>query len=73
MRRELVALVVECGPLGCEFFDTCLCGGDDRVAGVVVFFEAEALATNGLVDLDELSRDRGEFCRVVVVDCAEGS
>jgi hypothetical protein len=33
MRRELVPLVVERGPLSCEFFDTWLCRRDDGMTG----------------------------------------
>lgn len=71
MRHELVSLVFECGSLGCEFFDSCLRGGDDGMVGVVVFFEAEALPVYGLVVLGELAHERGEFGRMGVVDTAE--
>jgi hypothetical protein len=69
-RRELV-LIFECGSLSCELFDACLRGDRDRVGGVVVFFEVEALPAYGLIDFGKLPPHGGELGRMVVVDGAE--
>ncbi len=65
---EAAQLIVECGSLACELFDVFLRGGDDGVAGVVVFFEAKRLPAHCLVELRQLPLRFGEFGRAAVVD-----
>jgi hypothetical protein len=70
---ELSALLVECGALSGEFFDTDLRGGHDGVVRVVVFFESERLPADRLVEVGELPDGGGEFCRATVVAVGERS